>query len=377
MSNKLSYQAVHEWAIHLGFNIVGITSAKPSPTLWAYFQWIERHMHGEMGYMARPDRQIRRQDLNIILDNVQSMVIVGMDYRTVPFPDSILTDPAHGRFASYAWNLDYHDVMLERLDELATRITQIDVVHYKAYVDTGAILERAHAQQAGMGFIGKNTMLIHPRRGSYFFLGEILLDVPFDHYDLPHKETMCGRCTRCLQACPTDAFPEPYVLDSRRCISYLTIEHKGWIEQELRPLMGNWVYGCDICQDVCPWQRFAVPTQAVDFQPSSLDFAATPLTELLSLDTNAFNQRYQHSPVLRLKRERLVRNACIAAGNSGNPKFALQLKALLHDASPLVRGHAAWALRQILGEAAHSDLTKRLQQDTDAEVRFELERLLS
>ena len=181
--------------------------------------------------------------------------------------EHLLTDPTRGRFASYAWNFDYHDLMLDRLDELAAKIIQFSVgtIQHKAYVDTGAILERSHAQQAGMGFIGKNTMLIHPRRGSYFFLGEILLDAPFDQYDYPHQETMCGSCTRCLVACPTDAFPEPYILDSQRCISYLTIEYKGWIKPELRPLMGNWVYGCDVCQEVCPWQRFSVPTNEVAF----------------------------------------------------------------------------------------------------------------
>ena len=373
----LSYQNVRQWVLQLGFNIVGIIPAQPSPTLWAYFQWIERNMHGEMGYMARPDRQIRRQDLNVILENVQSMVLVGLDYRTASIPDDILTDPTRGRFASYAWNFDYHDVMLERLEELAVHINQTGIVQHKAYVDTGAILERSHAQQAGMGFIGKNTMLIHPRRGSYFFLGEILLDVPFDQYDAQHRETMCGTCVRCLQACPTDAFPEPYVLDSRRCISYLTIEHKGWIEPELRPLMGNWVYGCDICQDVCPWQRFVVPTEEVAFQPPNTDYAATPLTKLLSMDVQTFKQRYQYSPVLRIKRERLVRNACIAAGNSDEPALAPQLRALLNDASPLVRGHAAWALQQLLGESAQSDLSERLQQETDDDVRHELERLLN
>ena len=169
-----------------------------------------RIMHGKMGYMARPDRQDRRRDLNVILPNVQSMILVGLDYRTIPIPSDLLEDPSRGRIASYAWGVDYHDVMTPRLEQLAQWIkteSNIELKH-RVYVDTGAILERSHAQQANMGFIGKNTMLINPRRGSYFFLGEILTDLEFDSYDTPHKATMCGNCTRCLTACPTNAFPK-------------------------------------------------------------------------------------------------------------------------------------------------------------------------
>src|SRR5205085_1757360 len=165
----------------------------------------------------------------------------------------------------------------------------------------------------------KNTMLIHPRRGSYFFLGEILTDFAFDacEYDQPHRETMCGSCTRCQTACPTNAFPRPYVLDARRCISYQTIENKGWIERDLRPLMGNWIYGCDVCQDVCPFARFTQPTQEAAFLPVSFDRAAPPLLDLLRLDDNGFKATFDGSPIARIKRERTNRNACIAVGNWG------------------------------------------------------------
>jgi epoxyqueuosine reductase len=212
-------------------------------------------MHAEMGYMARPDRVARRRNLNVILPGVRSLVVVVMDYAQW-MPMEVLNDRSRGRIASYAWGLDYHEVMRPRLKQLADWLGQSSAV----YVDTGAILERSHAQQAGLGFIGKNTMLIHPRRGSGFFIGEILTTANLEP-DPPHPATMCGRCTRCLAACPTDAFPAPYVLDARRCISYHTIENKGSIPVELRSAFGNWVYGCDVCQDVCPWQRFSTPTR--------------------------------------------------------------------------------------------------------------------
>ena len=345
----ISTHQLKQQAIALGFNIAGVIPAEPAPTLDAYLRWIDADMHGKMGYLARPDRQARRHDLNVILPGVQSLILVGLDYRTLPIPDSLLNNPARGRIANYAWGVDYHDVMTPRLEQFAAWIAAQsgETMQHRVYVDTGAILERAHAQQAGMGFVGKNTMLIHPRRGSYFFLGEILTTLAFDDYDTPHRETMCGSCTRCLVACPTDAFPQPYVLDARRCISYLTIEYKGYIDHALRPLMGNWVYGCDVCQDVCPWQRFSVPTHEHTFYPPDADYAAPPLRELLSLDDTTFKARYADSPILRIKRARLVRNACIAAGNWGAEEIIPALSPLLHDESPLVRSHAAWALLQI------------------------------
>jgi epoxyqueuosine reductase len=346
----LSAYALKRKALELGFNLVGITPAQPSPRLDAYFRWIDAGMQGEMGYMARPDRQARRRDLNVILPGIRSLVVVGLDYHTAAIPEAILNDPSRGRVAAYAWGLDYHDRMLPRLETLADWLAAeygSRAGRYQVYVDTGALLERSHAQQAGLGFTGKNTMLIHPRRGSSFFLGEILSAVEFDAYDQPGRETMCGRCTRCLTACPTNAFPQPYVLDARRCISYLTIEHKGSIDPVLRPLMGNWVFGCDICQDVCPFQRFALPTQEQTFYPADVERAAPRLLDLLALDENGFQQRYYGSPIARIKRERLVRNACVAAGNWGSEAAIVPLEELLDDASPVVREHAAWALGEI------------------------------
>jgi epoxyqueuosine reductase len=370
----LSAETARSKAIELGFNLVGITPAAPSPRLDAYFRWIELNMHGSMGYMAREDRQARRRDLNVILPGVQSIMIVGLDYHALNVLGEILADPARGRIASYAWGIDYHAVMTPRLEQLAAWMRDVgnsQLVH-RVYVDTGAILERSHAQQAGMGFVGKNTMLIHPRRGSYFFLGEILIDAAFDVYDQPHRETICGSCVRCQVDCPTNAFPRPYVLDARRCISYLTIEHKGWIARDLRPLMGNWVFGCDVCQDVCPFNRFALPTGEPSFSPTDVDRAAPPLIDLLRLDAKDFRERFGGSPIARIGRDRLVRNACIAAGNWQNEAAIPNLIDLLRDLNPLVRGHAAWALTQIGGESALAAVHQALAREENPEARDDM-----
>ncbi|HEY1017087.1 MAG TPA: tRNA epoxyqueuosine(34) reductase QueG, partial [Herpetosiphonaceae bacterium] len=303
-------------AQRLGFNLVGVTPAAPSPRLDAYFRWLDAGMHAEMGYLARPDRTARRRDLGVILPGARSLVMVGLNYHTLALPPALAADPGRGRIASYAWGVDYHDLMAPRLEQLADwlRSASGGAIRHRVYVDTGAILERSHGQQAGLGFIGKNTLLINPRRGSYFFLGEIITDLGFDAYDQPRRETMCGSCARCQSACPTAAFPEPYVLDARRCISYLTIENKGWIDPALRPLLGNWIMGCDICQEVCPFQRFAIQSLESAFFPVDPDRAAPPLLDLLLLDEAGFAARFGGSPVSRLKRERLLRNACVAAG---------------------------------------------------------------
>lgn len=365
-------------ALALGFNLIGITPAAPSPQLDAYLNWIEGGLHGEMGYLARPDRVARRRDLNLILPHAQSLIVVGMDYHALNLPAEVLNDPARGRIAAYAWGVDYHDLLAPRLETLAAWLRrEVGTGAHKVYVDTGAILERSHAQQSGMGFMGKNTLLIHPRRGSYFFLGVIITDLPFTPYDTPHRESLCGRCDRCQVGCPTEAFPQPYVLDARRCISYLTIEYKGGIDPLLRPLMGNWIMGCDVCQEVCPFNRFALPASEPAFYPLNQDRAAPPLLTLLRLDESAFRTYFAGSPVIRLKRERLIRNACVAAGNWGDSAAIPPLRDLLADASPLVRGHAGWALTQIMDSEARPLLDRAYAVESDLQAQLEFERLLN
>lgn len=372
-------ERIKEKARELGFSVAGIVGAQPGGTLDAYLQWIAQEYHGQMGYMARPDRVERRQDLNVILPGVRSLVCVGLDYATLTPPPEITNDPGRGRISNYAWGVDYHEVMTPRLKELAAWLAAeaCAEVDSRVYVDTGAILERAHATAAGLGFVGKNTMLIRPRRGSWFFLGELLTTLPLAPDPLPATLPGCGSCRRCLDACPTNAFPQPYVLDARRCISYLTIELKEWIPRELRPLMGNWVYGCDVCQLVCPFNRFARATAEQSFYPASWDAVMPPLPALLALDEETFNVRFAHSPIKRIKRERLVRNACVAAGNWASAQALPALLPLLMDESALVRGHAAWAVGQIGGEQGQKALQQALAQEPDTRVREEMARALT
>jgi epoxyqueuosine reductase len=231
-------------------------------------------------------------------------------------------------------------------------------------------LERSHAEVAGLGFAGKNTLLIHPRRGSYLFLGEIITNTALDTSPVSPMPG-CGACTRCLSACPTGAFPSPYVLDARRCISYLTIEHRGFIPAELRPALGRWVFGCDICQEVCPWQRFRRTSAWADrFLPPDLERSAPSLASLLALTDEQFAHRFRGTAVYRIRRPRLVRNACVAAGNSGLEALAASLIPLLQDDQPIVRGHAAWALGRLgSGRAA---LASALSRETDPQARDEI-----
>ena len=369
---------IRDKARELGFTLCGITPAQPSPTLASYLRWIQRGMHGEMGYMARPDRVRRRQDLREILPGARSLIIVGLDYQASFADENTLSDPARGRIASYAWGVDYHRVLGLRLESFAEWLGEEcgGALDHKLYVDTGALLERSHAQQAGLGFIGKNTMLIHPRRGSSFFLGEIITSLELDNYDMPGRETMCGTCTRCLAACPTAAFPAPFVLDARRCISYHTIENKGWVDRDLRADFGNWIFGCDICMDVCPFQRFTVDTDELAFLPLDLRRVAPKLVDMLMIDEGAFRQLFRRSPVERIGRERLLRNACIAAGNWQDERVIPHLIQLLFDASPLLRGHAAWALWQTMGLDSSKLLTELYLRENDELVRAEVAALL-
>ena len=358
----------------LGFNMVGIVPAAPARRLDAYLAWLDHEYHGQMGYMARADRVARRRDLHLILPDVRTIICVGLDYETFKLPAAIAEAPDRGRISNYAWGADYHEVMTPRLQALAAWLGQQTggQTTHKVYVDTGAILERDHAESAGLGFTGKNTMLIGPRRGSWFFLGELLTTAALPP-DAPNQpQPTCGSCRRCLTACPTTAFPAPYVLDARRCISYLTIELKGWIPRELRPMMGNWVYGCDVCQAVCPFNRFAPTAAEAAFRPDSLEQAAPRLLDLLALDEAGFAQRFANSAVRRIRRARLVRNACVAAGNWGSVAALPALSHLLHDPEPLVRGHAAWALGRMGGQEAQTRLRAALAGEGDGEVRGEM-----
>lgn len=370
-------EQIHSEALKLGFDLAGIAPISPVPHVDAYRAWIAQGYHGEMGYMARPDRVARRENPGVILPGARAIVCVGLNYYPGPLPSDLARDVSRGLIANYAWGLDYHNLMQPRLEELAAFIraeTGSDTTT-RAYVDTGPILERAYAAAAGLGFIGKNTCLIHPGMGSWLFLGEVLTNAEL----APTPEASrvdCGTCRRCLDACPTGALIAPYILDTRRCISYLTIELKDAIPHELRPLMGNRIYGCDKCQQVCPWQRFASPTRERSFHADDVNRAAPPLAELIEMDEAAFRQWYAGSPIVRVGRGRLLRNVAVALGNWGDKRAIEPLAKALQDSDPLVREHAAWALGCTSGQAAPEILGDALQKETDAAVRQEIETTL-
>jgi epoxyqueuosine reductase len=364
-------------ANRLGFDLAGIAPASPARRLASYKSWLSAGHHGEMGYLSRIDRVERRENLARVLPGVKSIVSVALNYYPGDAPAPADDAVERGLVARYAWGEDYHELMLGRLEELAGLVsaTARCAVRHRAYVDTGPLLERDHAAQAGLGFIGKNTCLINPRRGSWLFLGELLVDVELQPTPAA-KMPSCGSCRRCLDACPTGALIQPYVLDARRCISYLTIELEGAIPLELRPLIGNRLYGCDVCQDACPWQRFARITREQSLLAPGADQASPALAPLLKLGEQAFQRRYQGTALERTGRARLLRNVAVVLGNCDGQPGTDALIAALGDSEPLVRGHAAWALGRRGGEGALAALRSALSAETDEDARREIQAAL-
>ncbi|MEO6062789.1 MAG: tRNA epoxyqueuosine(34) reductase QueG [Thermoflexales bacterium] len=334
-------------ALEHGFDLIGIAPAGPTPGAARFWAWLAAGYAGEMGYLAREPE--RRADPRLAFEGARWLLLAGVSYDSLAVPIATLTDPARGRIARYAWGDDYHDVLTPRLRELGESIGG----RSRAYVDTGPVLERAWAERAGLGFIGKNTCLIHRTRGSYFFLGAILIADEISQDEVPEPGPRkalagCGACRRCLDACPTQAFPAPGVLDARRCISYLTIELKGAIPVELRPRMGNWIFGCDVCQDVCPYvRRYSAATPLREFHPIDADRAAPRLLDALAWDREAFNQRFRGSALKRAKWRGVMRNVCVAAGNWGDPNCLPLLERHARGDDALVAEHAAWAIARI------------------------------
>ncbi|MBI3911490.1 MAG: tRNA epoxyqueuosine(34) reductase QueG [Armatimonadetes bacterium] len=362
--------ALRERAYSLGFELFGVAAATPAETRAAYEEWLAAGYAGEMAYLGRDPA--RRADPRRAWPDTAAILVVGLNYRPVEEESQARSDPTRGRFARYALGDDYHEVLATRLRALLATARELGgpEVEGRVYVDTGPLLERDLAARAGLGWFGKNTMLLNRRYGSYFFLGALLLNVPLTP-DGP-VSAHCGTCTRCLNACPTGAFVAPYVLDARRCISYLTIELKGPIPRPLRPLVGNWVFGCDICQEVCPWNRKAPPGDEPAFSARQ-GLPAPELVALLALTPEAFRERFRRSPVKRARRRGLLRNVCVALGNSGDRAVVPHLARALHDEEALVRGHAAWALGRLGGEEAAVVLHAALATEEDPWVREEIE----
>ncbi|MBI1902088.1 MAG: tRNA epoxyqueuosine(34) reductase QueG [Planctomycetia bacterium] len=360
--------AIKQESRRLGFSFCGICPAV-APTGLAYFrEWLDCGFAGEMRYL--PDRAAAYEHPQHVLDGTRSLIVLAMDYHQTAEP--ALAGPGQGRVSRYAWGGDYHDLIHERLRRLADWLAaQRPGAVVRGVVDTAPLLEREFAQLAGLGWIGKNTMLISKSRGSWFFLAVLLTDLELD-YDAPHDADHCGTCTACLDACPTSAFVAPGVLDGRRCISYLTIELKGPIPRGLRPGIGNWLFGCDVCQDVCPWNGKAAASDEASFHPRD-GMNPVDLAALFELDDAAFRARFRDTPLWRARRRGLLRNAAIVLGNNPTPSA---LPALLHglaDLEPLVRGACAWALGRYEQPEARLALQARRLVERDANVLAEIE----
>lgn len=360
--------AIRDAVLAQGFDAVGFCAAGASAEQRARLKdFLAQGYHGDMGWMeARADE---RSDPQTLWPAAKTAIVAGLNYGPCSDPLASLERRAEGVVSVYAQGRDYHDLIKPRLKQVARLIAEQFGVDVKVFVDTAPVMEKPLAERAGLGWQGKHTNLVSRGLGSWLFLGVILttLDLEPDRPEGDH----CGACTRCLDVCPTAAFPAPYRLDARRCISYLTIEHKGPVPRDLRPLMGNRIYGCDDCLAVCPWNKFARHSPHDALKPREGSKGAQ-LAELVQLDDAAFRKRFAGSPVKRTGRDRFIRNVLIAIGNSGAAGFAPEAERLLADGSALVRGAAVWALSRLLDRTAFAALRARhALSESDAQVRVE------
>jgi epoxyqueuosine reductase len=363
-------EQIRNAAWRIGFHLCGVARVGEPPHANFLQQWLADGNAASMAYIERG--LAKRLDPRLVLPEARSVITVGYRYQPPPLPPLDWQRQLRGRIAAYAFGTDYHLTVEMKLKQLAESVGALSSgVLVRAYVDTGPILEREWAAAGGIGWFGKNTTLLHAEHGSYFFLGELLTDLELEP-DPPLLDH-CGTCTRCLDRCPTQALKPGYVLDARLCISYLTIEHRGVIPVELRAQMGNWIFGCDVCQEVCPWNDKLVRH---DGTPDTEELCPS-LPELLRLDEEQFRSRFRRSAVRRAKRDGFVRNVAIALGNTGNPEAVAPLSAALReDASPLVRTHAAWALGAINGRRARQALATARRHEPDWGVRSEIDAAL-
>jgi len=355
---------IRQQATALGFTLCGFTRLTTLPRADFFHHWLACGYAGEMAYLARdPERRLQP---SLPFPQARSVICLGYPYAPPRVPDLDWRQELRGRIAAYAAGPDYHDLIKAKLTQLTTTLR----AHYpelwaRTYVDTGPLLEREWAYRSGLGWFGKNTMLLHKQAGSWFFLAEILVNLDLEGEGPPRAH--CGTCTRCLRECPTGALADGYVLKAPLCISYLTIELHGPIPHALRPHLGNWIFGCDVCQEVCPWNgKCGRPRDDLveELFPS--------LPALLALDEAGFRARFRHSAIRRARRRGLLRNVAVALGNSGNPAAIAPLCQALHDAEPLVRGHAAWALGRFAEPAAKRALHAHLAHEEDTTVRTEI-----
>jgi len=368
-------ETIKSEARRLGFQLVGVTSPDPPAHLDVYEAWLDSGHHAGMSWMGTDRNRERRADPKLILSECKSILVLGIAFSQAP-PISA-HQKRDGVIASYAWGDDYHDVLPKRLQAIVAFI-EAQVGHpvpSRWYTDTGPILERELAQCAGLGWIGKNTCLINPSAGSYFFLAEIFLGIELP-LDAPVTNDHCGTCTRCIEACPTNCILPNRTIDATRCISYLTIEEKDSIPVDLRSQMGNWVFGCDVCQQVCPWNlRFASPSAEESFAPRP-EVVSLSLRDELAFTPQEFNRKFKGNPVKRTKRRGYLRNIAVALGNAGDPDCIPSLTQALKDPEPLIRSHAAWALGQIGVPSVRQALADALKTETENLVQKEIQAAL-
>ncbi|MET0651345.1 MAG: tRNA epoxyqueuosine(34) reductase QueG [Hyphomicrobiaceae bacterium] len=329
-------------------------------------EFLREGRHGDMTWMATTAD--RRGHPNAMWPQARSIVMLGMSYAPDSDPLAVLGEPDKGAISCYAQCSDYHDVVKSGLKRVAGALARESGADVKVFVDTAPLMEKPLGQAAGLGWQGKHTNLVSREHGSWLFLGAIMTSAELEP-DAPEADR-CGSCQRCLDVCPTDAFPAPYQLDARRCIAYLTIEHKGHIPSEFRAAIGNRVFGCDDCLAVCPWNKFAEAAHHMKLKARD-EVRSPPLADLLALDDVAFRKRFAGTPVKRTGRDRVVRNALIAAGNSGDRSLLPAVEGLLNDASPLVRAMAVWALQRLADPAALVAARRRASLETDDAVRAE------
>ena len=359
---------IRDKALALGFNAAGFASAEASPAAReGLVQFLAAGYQGDMGWLAGTAE--RRSSPQALWPDCRSVIVLGLNYGPASDPMALLGERERGIISCYAQGRDYHDVIKSRLKALARWLVEYFSCEVKVFVDTAPVMEKPLAQAGGLGWQGKHTNLVSRELGSWLFLGEIFTTLELAT-ETPEQDH-CGSCCACLDVCPTDAFPAPYRLDARRCISYLTIEHKGHIPREFRRPMGNRIYGCDDCLAVCPWNKFAEASQEAAFQPR-VELTAPRLADLAALNDAGFRQVFSGSPIKRIGRDRFVRNVLIAIGNSGNAAHVPQLESLLDDVSPLVRGMAVWALAQLLSASDFIALrAAKLPEESDPDVRAE------
>ncbi len=359
---------IRERVLREGFEAAGIASPSAVRTVSRdLFAFLEAGFHGEMGWLAA--NADRRADPKALWPEVRSIVMAGMNYGPEMDPTVALKSSSRAAISVYAQGADYHDVIKGKLKAIAGDLARRAGEGVKVFVDTAPVMEKPLAEAAGTGWQGKHTNLVSREFGSWLFLGAIFTTAELKP-DEPEADH-CGSCRRCLDACPTRAFPAPYRLDARRCISYLTIEHKGQIPHEFRAAMGNRIYGCDDCLAVCPWNKFAETAREMKFKPKEAAHNP-PLAELLPLDDAGFRARFKGSPIKRVGRDRFLRNVLAAAGNSGDESLLEGVVALLGDASPLVRGMAVWASRRLANANQEAMLRERFSaKECDVRVRSE------